>query len=88
MVLLKVLNTWARPTAMFLRSRRLVRTTFFFFANSAPDLTAHGPQRPAYRHLPFFRRTPTVFRGPRLDLALVRVRWPLTGNPRRWRSPR
>src|SRR2546421_753277 len=35
-----------------------------------------------------FLRTPTVLRGPRRVRALVRVRWPRTGSPRRWRSPR
>src|SRR6266581_4822538 len=35
-----------------------------------------------------FLRTPTVLRGPRRVRALVRVRWPRTGRPRRWRSPR
>src|SRR6266550_98402 len=35
-----------------------------------------------------FLRTPTVLRGPRRVRAFVRVRWPRTGRPRRWRSPR
>ena len=33
-------------------------------------------------------RPATVRRGPLRVRALVRVRWPFTGNPRRWRSPR
>src|SRR3954468_21857797 len=36
----------------------------------------------------FFRRTPTVFFGPRRWRALVLVRWPRAGRLRRWRSPR
>src|SRR5437588_4338072 len=39
-------------------------------------------------YLPFLRRTPTVRFGPRRLRALVRVRWPRTGRPRRCRSPR
>src|SRR5437588_2670510 len=35
MVLLKVESTWACPTAMFLRSRRRVLTTFFFLATDS-----------------------------------------------------
>jgi hypothetical protein len=37
---------------------------------------------------PFVRRTPTVRRGPLRMRAFVRVRWPRTGRPRRWRMPR
>src|SRR4030081_179960 len=37
MVLLKVDRMWACPTAMFLRSRRRVLTTFFFLPLDAPD---------------------------------------------------
>src|SRR5438477_11974606 len=65
-VLLNVASTWAWPTAMFLRSRRRVRTVFFFFAT------------PSYL-VAFLRRTPTVFLGPRRVRALVLVRWPRTG---------
>ena len=32
--------------------------------------------------------TPTVLRGPLRVRALVLVRWPRTGRPRRWRMPR
>src|SRR5579885_900914 len=34
------------------------------------------------------RPVPTVLRGPFRVRALVRVRWPRTGRPRRWRRPR
>ena len=33
------------------------------------------------------RCTPTVLRGPLRVRALVWVRWPRTGRPRRWRTP-
>ena len=49
-VLLNVASTCACPTAMFLRSRRRVRTTFFFFGHDY--------------FVAFLRRTPTVFFGP------------------------
>src|SRR5205823_14855165 len=58
-VLLKVASTCACPTAMFLRSRRRVRTAFFFLAIYL---------------VTFLRRTPTVFLGPLRVRALVRVR--------------
>src|SRR5438132_1267678 len=54
-------------------------------------LAASGTDDFLLRHYFFsaaFFRTPTVLRGPRRVRALVRVRWPRTGRPRRWRSPR
>src|SRR5579859_3596434 len=58
-VLLKVLWMWAWPTATFLRSRRRVRTTFFFLDNGVallPLLAAN-----AYRPL---RTPPAAAVGP------------------------
>src|SRR5437868_3005078 len=73
-VLLNVDWICAAPTITFFFSRRRVRTTFFF------GIT--------YFFSAAFLRTPTVLRGPRRVRALVRVRCPRTGSPRRWRRPR
>src|SRR6266852_2100053 len=54
-------------------------------------LAAAGADDFLLRHYFFsaaFFRTPTVLRGPRRVRALVRVRCPRTGRPRRWRRPR
>src|SRR5262245_34421443 len=54
-----------------------VRLAFFFFPMAIFYLISFTLRLPA-----------TVFRGPFRVRALVRVRWPRTGRPRRWRIPR
>src|SRR3974377_300007 len=66
-VLLKVALMWATPVGIFLRS-------FFFLV--AGRLAIMVPYA-------FFRRPTTERRGPFRVRALVCVRWPLTGRPRR-----
>src|SRR5439155_23919052 len=60
-------------------------------ANAAARATAgRGPTR-SRRHqvlVAAFLPRPTVFFGPLRVRALVFVRWPCTGRPRRWRRPR
>src|SRR5436190_15140385 len=97
MVLLKLACTWATPFAPTLRSR------FFVFLTSATrDLHCVPPRRPAPAHRPSAYRfggpplgaatdrfiTPAVFFGPLRVRALVLVRCPRTGSPRRCRRPR
>src|SRR5665648_11986 len=74
MVLLNVDLMWAIPLSIFLRSRRFVRTT----------LRAISVIPPFY----FLRFAPTVLAGPLRVRALVLVRCPRTGSPRRCRNPR
>src|SRR5438445_935707 len=65
---------------------RLAHDDVLLFAAAGADdfLLRHD----CYFFASAFLRTPTVLRGPRRVRALVRVRWPRTGSPRRWRSPR
>src|SRR3990172_1025916 len=100
MVLLNVALTWATPELMFLRSRRrgLARPACCCCSlaiqwNSRRDVqmgTAPvDSRRPRCTgdHVTFF--LPAIGRaGPLRVRALVWVRCPLTGRPRRWRSPR
>src|SRR5437016_10550074 len=74
MVLLNDVLLCAWPIAMFLRTRRRVR----------PRVAG---RRGGATYFAFFPR-PTVFLGPLRVRAFVFVRWPFTGSPRRWRTPR
>src|SRR2546423_664948 len=47
-----------------------------------------SPGRCHYVFVAAFLPLPTVFFGPLRVRALVFVRWPFTGRPRRWRMPR
>src|ERR1700716_3347392 len=78
MVLLKLDWMYALPRGTFLRSRRRTR---------APEARAARLSAMAYFFAAAFLRPATVLRGPLRVRALVRVRWPLTGKPRRWRIP-
>src|SRR5690606_956818 len=77
-VLLNVLLMYALPRGTDLRSRRRVRCCRLETMLSAPL---------AY-FLVALRLPATVRRAPRLVRALVLVRCPRTGRPRRWRMPR
>ena len=69
MVLLNVDLICAAPTAMFLRSERLMRVRTCFLAATCL--------------LPYFFLPPICLRGPLRVRAFVCVRWPRTGRPRR-----
>src|SRR3954463_3412856 len=73
-VLLNDVLMWAWPIAMFLRALRRPRPR-------VPPLRGAGGNY-------FFLCLPTVFLGPLRVRALVRVRWPSTGSPRRGGRPR
>ncbi len=78
-VLLNVLLMWAAPCGMFFFSRRRVFCPFLGPAAAAFLLVASG-------YLAFF--LPAMVRlGPLRVRALVLVRWPRTGRPRRCRRP-
>src|ERR1700744_3390323 len=72
MVLLNEAFTCATPEVMFLRSRRLTR----------PGSLSIGDK------LSYFFLPAIGLAGPLRVRALVWVRWPSTGSPRRWRRPR
>ena len=72
LVLLNDEFTCATPVAMFLRSLRFMRVL-----SRAMSLA-----------LPYFFLPAMGFAGPLRVRALVWVRWPRTGRPRRWRRPR
>src|SRR5256886_10003702 len=60
-------------------------------ANAAARATTGRGSARSGRHQVFvaaFLPRPTVFFGPLRVRALVLVRWPCTGRPRRWRRPR
>src|ERR1043165_8211697 len=85
MVLLKLAFTWATPAVMFLRSLLRMRCGAWAIGsyNLLSKLLRTGGRRSAYFFLPAI--------GLALPLrvrALVCVRWPRTGRPLRWRSPR
>src|SRR5215471_11360403 len=83
-VLLNDAFTWATPEAMFLRSRRRTRTASLPILN--PFATrCSGPQIYTRNH---FFLPAIALAGPLRVRALVWVRWPRTGRPRRCRRPR
>lgn len=82
-VLLNVDWIYARPIGTDFRARRLVRV---FLGMIEPLLLRAGLY--IYYFVTVCLRPATVLRCPRFVRALVRVRWPLTGSPRRWRIPR
>src|SRR6476620_8227140 len=73
-VLLNDVLMCAWPIAMFLRTRRRARPRVACLRGGATYFA--------------FLPRPTVFFGPLRVRAFVFVRWPLTGRPRRCRSPR
>src|SRR5262245_55428455 len=86
MVLLNVLLMWAWPWATFFFS---LRRTFFTPARALggiPLRLSSDYLRLIY-FLPGFFLFATTFFGPFRVRALVRVRWPRTGSPRRCRMP-
>src|SRR5215467_565369 len=94
MVLLNVLRMWACPWATFLRS---LRRTFLAapvrllggicFLFDGGRRFAVGVPGAANYFFPAFFLPATVFFLPLRVRALVCVRWPCTGSPRRWRMP-
>src|SRR5262249_4615922 len=102
MVMVVLLNdefTCAMPEAMFLRSRRRMRVASLPIDYLSCDLkrrrNASGYTRAAPCGPPFQLETFAYFFLPAIALAgplrvraLVWVRWPRTGRPRRWRRPR
>src|SRR5271165_2970467 len=91
-VLLKDAFTWATPEAMFLRSRRRTRTASLpildpFATAAAGHHTSEGG-RSAHYCTDYFFLPAIALAGPLRVRALVWVRWPRTGRPRRWRRPR
>src|ERR1700761_5292130 len=89
MVLLNDALTCATPEAMFLRSRLRTRVASLPILNPFED---RRPWRPG-RHIDlfdarYFFLTAIALAGPLRVRALVWVRWPRTGRPRRWRQPR
>ena len=75
MVLLKEERICAAPFSIFLRSRRFFTTLLLVVAFAISG------------SLLYFFLLAMVFFGPLRVRALVLVRWPLTGRPRRWRIP-
>src|SRR3954453_10931794 len=99
MVLLNVALMWAMPRLTLRRCLRfLLLATVLVpvdpMAYGGGQLPADGPQEDFPRQVTYLPAslTPflpaTVFRGPLRVRALVRVRWPRTGRPLRWRRPR
>src|SRR3712207_2791468 len=82
MVLLNEAFTCATPEVMFLRSRRRTRVVSLAMADLLSSLS-----RPC-RSAPYFFLPAIGRAGPLRVRALVWVRWPRTGRPRRWRRPR
>src|ERR1700676_5405829 len=86
-VLLNDAFTWATPEAMFLRSRRRTRVA------SLPIIDPFAARRwqasASSRAVWIYFFLPAIgFAGPLRVRALVWVRWPRTGRPRRCRNPR
>src|SRR5688572_14227046 len=73
-VLLKEVLMWAIPYGTFLRTLRRGRPFFFGWG----DIYFVG----------FFLPAMDMRLGPLRPRALVLVRWPRVGSPRRWRRPR
>jgi hypothetical protein len=57
-------------------------------AMCSPDIGLRVLVSPHFSYYFLLRLTPTVFFGPLRVRAFVLVRWPRTGSPRRWRTPR
>src|SRR5213076_2831447 len=88
MVLLNMLLMWACPWATFLRSlRRTFLAAPVRLLGGIRFLFARSSVRSADYFLPAFFLPATVFLRPLRVRALVWVRWPWTGSPRRWRTP-
>src|ERR1700739_4494728 len=91
MVLLKVALMWATPRLTFRRALRFlllatVPTLLIADGRFAFQPASCNPHQPRCSLTPFLPAT--VFRGPLRVRALVRVRWPRTGRPRRGRRAR
>ena len=86
-VLLKVLRMWACPWAMFLRSLRRTFLAPVRLLGGICFLSQRSSVRCADYFFPAFFLPATVFFLPLRVRALVCVRWPWTGRPRRWRMP-
>src|SRR5262245_1349114 len=87
-VLLNVLFMWACPWATFLRSLRLTFLTAAGPVRAFGGISVRAPELSSgYYFLPGFFLPATVRLGPLRVRALVRVRCPRTGRPRRCRMP-
>ena len=88
-VLLNDVLMCAWPTAMFLRALRRVRLApRCDGGQGAMRVPRSFLERGGRARSPTSCAAPTVFFGPLRVRAFVFVRWPWTGSPRRWRSPR
>src|SRR5213593_4716426 len=87
MVLLNDAFTCATPEAMFLRSRRRTRVASLPIHDPFAARFEPGRYNSAYA-LPYFFLPAMALAGPLRVRALVCVRWPRTGRPRRCRNPR
>src|SRR5689334_17118211 len=77
-VLLKEACTCATPSDTFLRT----------FLRTRCAAVLAGAFAMSYLFPNYFLRAWAALRGPLRVRALVRVRWPRIGRPRRWRNPR
>src|SRR5215472_13535392 len=88
MVLLNVAFTCATPELMFLRSRRRTRVASLPILDPSPKAGWSASDRYLARSGEAYFFFPAIGRaGPLRVRALVWVRWPRTGRPRRWRRP-
>src|SRR5215207_2223826 len=91
MVLLKLAFTCATPEAMFLRSRRRTRAASFAMIDPLAAQAADGLSVSTHSRIllaAYFFLPAMGFAGPLRVRALVCVRCPRTGRPRRCRRPR
>src|SRR5262249_7126835 len=92
-VLLNVAFTCATPELMFLRSRRRTRVASLPILDPSPgpavgECPGRFGRAVIRPEMPYFFFPAIGRAGPLRVRALVWVRWPRTGSPRRWRSPR
>src|SRR4030095_11613592 len=83
LALLKVAWMWATPWGTTRFSLRLAPLRSFL-----PSALAIFQSLDSYFLVAFFLPATAPRRGPLRVRALVWVRWPRTGSPRRWRTPR
>src|SRR5271168_1423153 len=92
MVIIVLLNdalTCATPEAIFLRSRLRTRVASLPILNPFADRSSVLRTRHTVLfQARYFFLPAMALAGPLRVRALVCVRWPRTGNPRRWRKPR
>src|SRR3974390_183660 len=87
LLLLNEAGTWATPDAIFFLSRRRTRVASLPIINPFAVRSRSGAVNSCYLVSAFFFPA-IVLACPLRVRALVWVRWPRTGRPLRWRSPR